>query len=45
LVFHLPEEEASVVVMVNAADAEAVPASDLWGGIVTLLYPDTLPTW
>ena len=44
-VFHLPEEKASVVVMVNAADAEAVPAMDLWGGIVTLLYPDSLPTW
>jgi D-alanyl-D-alanine carboxypeptidase len=33
------------VVMVNAADGEAVPASDLWGGIVTLLYPGSLPTW
>jgi D-alanyl-D-alanine carboxypeptidase len=45
MVFHLPEEEASVVVMVNAADGEAVPAADLWDGIVTLLYPDSLPTW
>jgi D-alanyl-D-alanine carboxypeptidase len=45
MVFHLPEEEASVVVMVDAADGEAVPASDLWGGIVTLLYPGSLPTW
>ena len=38
-----PEEEASGVVMVDAA--EAVPATDLWGGIVTLLYLDSLPTW
>jgi D-alanyl-D-alanine carboxypeptidase len=45
MVFHLPEEEASVVVMVDAADGEAVPAGDLWGGIVTLLYPGSLPTW
>jgi D-alanyl-D-alanine carboxypeptidase len=45
VVSHLPEEEASVVVMVNAADGEAVPAMDLWGGIVRLLYPDSLPTW
>jgi hypothetical protein len=22
-----------------------VPATDLWGQIVTLLYPDSLPTW
>jgi D-alanyl-D-alanine carboxypeptidase len=44
-VFHLPAEEASVVVMVNAADAEAVPAMGLWDGIVRLLYPDSLPTW
>ena len=45
MVSHLPEENASVVVMVNAADGEAVPATDLWGGIVRLLYPDSLPTW
>ncbi|MGR7027167.1 serine hydrolase domain-containing protein [Geodermatophilus sp. URMC 62] len=45
MVFHLPAQEASVVVMVNAADGEAVPATDLWGGIVTLLYPGSLPTW
>ncbi|MBM7809129.1 D-alanyl-D-alanine carboxypeptidase [Geodermatophilus bullaregiensis] len=45
MVSHLPEEEASVVVMVNAADGEAVPATDLWFEIVTLLYPDSLPTW
>jgi D-alanyl-D-alanine carboxypeptidase len=45
MVFHLPDEQASVVVMVNAADAEAVPATGLWTGIVTLLYPDSLPTW
>jgi D-alanyl-D-alanine carboxypeptidase len=45
MVSHLPEEKASVVVMVNAADGEAVPATDLWGGIVRLLYPDSLPTW
>jgi D-alanyl-D-alanine carboxypeptidase len=45
MVFHLPEEKASVVVMVNAADAEHVPAMGLWDGIVRLLYPDSLPTW
>lgn len=45
MVFHLPEEQASVVVMVNAADAESVPATALWDEIVTLLYPDSLPTW
>ncbi|MGY1776181.1 serine hydrolase domain-containing protein [Geodermatophilus sp. SYSU D00804] len=45
VVSHLPEQGASVVVMVNAADGEAVPATDLWGGIVRLLYPDSLPTW
>jgi len=45
MVFHLPAEEASVVVMVNAADGEAVPAGDLWTKIVTLLYPGSLPTW
>jgi Flp pilus assembly CpaF family ATPase len=43
--FELLPEEASVVVMVNAGDAEAVPATDLWRGIVTVLYPDGLPTW
>ena len=45
MVSHLPEEAASVVVMVNAADAETVPATGLWGQIVTLLYPDSLPSW
>jgi D-alanyl-D-alanine carboxypeptidase len=45
MVSHLPEQGASVVVMVNAADGEAVPAMDLWDRIVTLLYPDSLPTW
>jgi D-alanyl-D-alanine carboxypeptidase len=45
MVSHLPEEKASVVVMVNAADAEAVPAMGLWDGIVTVLYPGSLPTW
>ena len=45
MVSHLPEEAASVVVMVNAADGEASPATDLWFQIATLLYPDSLPTW
>jgi D-alanyl-D-alanine carboxypeptidase len=45
MVAHLPEQGASVVVMVNAADGEAGPATDLWFEIVTLLYPDSLPTW
>ena len=45
VVSHLPEEGASVVVMVNAADGEAVPATDLWFSVVRSLYPDSLPTW
>jgi D-alanyl-D-alanine carboxypeptidase len=45
VVTHLPSEGATVVVMVNAADGEAVPAMDLWGQVVELLYPDSLPTW
>ena len=45
MVFYLPNRQATVVVMVNAADGNAVPASDLWGFIVKQLYPDSLPTW
>ena len=35
----------AVVVMSNAADEIAVPSQALWGDVVKLLYPDTLPTW
>jgi D-alanyl-D-alanine carboxypeptidase len=45
VVTYLPSAKASVVVMVNAADAEQVPAQELWGKIVTTLYPKSLPTW
>jgi D-alanyl-D-alanine carboxypeptidase len=44
-VYHLPTAGATVVVMVNAAGPESVPAEDLWRGIVELLYPDSLPQW
>ena len=45
MVFYLPSEEAVVVVMGNAADQIAVPSQELWGDVVKLLYPDSLPTW
>ena len=45
MVFYLPSEQAAVVVMGNAADQIAVPSQALWGDIVKLLYPDSLPTW
>jgi D-alanyl-D-alanine carboxypeptidase len=45
LVFHLPAQRAKVVVMVNAGDGDAVPAQALWGEVVKLLYPDSLPQW
>jgi D-alanyl-D-alanine carboxypeptidase len=45
MVFYLPSEQAAVVVMGNAADEIAVPSQALWGDVVKLLYPDTLPTW
>jgi D-alanyl-D-alanine carboxypeptidase len=45
LVFHLPAQRATVVVMVNAGDGDAVPAQALWGEVVKLLYPDSLPQW
>jgi hypothetical protein len=31
--------------MVNAADGNEVPAQALWGEVVKLLYPNTLPQW
>jgi hypothetical protein len=31
--------------MVSAGDGEAVPAQALWGEVVKLLYPDSLPQW
>jgi len=45
MVFHLPSEGATVVVMGNAADELAVPAQKLFGDIAKLLYPDSLTTW
>lgn len=45
MVFHLPSERATVVVMSNAADEVAVPSQALWGDIVKQLYPDSLPSW
>ena len=45
MVFYLPSEEAAVVVMGNAADQIVVPSQTLWGEVVKLLYPDSLPTW
>ena len=45
MVFYLPSEQAAVVVMNNAADEIAVPSQALWGEVVKILYPDTLPTW
>jgi D-alanyl-D-alanine carboxypeptidase len=45
MVFYLPSEQATVVVMGNAADEIAVPSQALWGEIVKVLYPDSLPSW
>ncbi len=45
MVFYLPSEQATVAVMGNAADEIAVPSQALWGEIVKVLYPGSLPTW
>jgi D-alanyl-D-alanine carboxypeptidase len=45
MVWHLPGKGATVVVAGNVADAMAVPSQALWGEVVKILYPDTLPTW
>ncbi|MGQ0575769.1 MAG: serine hydrolase domain-containing protein [Pseudonocardia sp.] len=45
MVFYLPSKQATVVVMSNAADEIAVPSQALWGEVVKILYPDSLPTW
>ena len=45
MVFYLPARKATVVVMVNAADGDEVPAQALWGDLVKLLYPDSLTQW
>lgn len=45
MVFYLPAQKATVVVMVNAADGNEAPAQALWGDIVKLLYPDSLTQW
>ena len=45
MVWYLPREGATVVVAGNVADAMAVPSQALWGEVVKILYPDTLPSW
>jgi D-alanyl-D-alanine carboxypeptidase len=45
MVFYLPAEKATVVVMLNAGNGVAVPAEALWGEIARLLHPDSLPQW
>jgi D-alanyl-D-alanine carboxypeptidase len=45
MVFYLPAQNATVVVMVNAADDNEAPAQALWGDLVKLLYPNSLPQW
>jgi D-alanyl-D-alanine carboxypeptidase len=45
MVFYLPQQRATVVVMANAGDGNAVTAQALWGEVVKQLYPDSLPTW
>jgi D-alanyl-D-alanine carboxypeptidase len=44
-VSYLPSAKASVVVMVNAAEGDEVPAVKLWGEVVALLHPNSLPTF
>lgn len=45
MVFYLPSQQATVVVMSNEADEIAVPSQALWGEIVKELYPDSLSSW
>ncbi len=45
MVFHLPSEGVTVVVMGNIADEIVVPAQHLFGEIAKLLYPASLTTW
>ena len=45
MVWYLPREGATVVVAGNVADAMSVPSQALWGEVVKILYPDTLPSW
>lgn len=45
MVFYLPQQRATVVVMANAGDGDAVTAQALWGEVVKQLYPDSLPRW
>jgi D-alanyl-D-alanine carboxypeptidase len=45
MVWYLPRDGATVVVASNVADAMAVPSQALWGEVVKILYPDTLPSW
>lgn len=45
MVFYLPSAQATLVVANNAADEIAVPSQALWGEIVKILYPESLPSW
>jgi Beta-lactamase class C and other penicillin binding proteins len=45
MVFHLPSNGATVVVMGNAADEIVVVSQQLFGEIAKLLYPGSLTTW
>ena len=45
MVWYLPREGATVVVAGNVADTTSVPSQTLWGEVVKILYPDTLPSW
>jgi D-alanyl-D-alanine carboxypeptidase len=45
MVFHLPSNGATVVVMGNAADEIVVVSQQLFGEIAELLYPGSLTTW
>ena len=45
MVFHLPSEGVTMVVMGNAADEIVVPSQHLFGEIAKLLYPASLTTW
>jgi D-alanyl-D-alanine carboxypeptidase len=43
MVFYLPQQKATLVVMTNAADGNSEPAFDLWREVAHQLYPGSLP--
>ena len=45
MVFYLPSQHASLVVMENGGDGVQVCAQAVWGEIVKQLYPGTLTQW